>query len=136
MSLTAYPIDKLSVTCIYWQSEPVENDNLRQWFRCSVFVVLTIHPVLHSWLINGCVTKITRRMLLVEETINTLTEHLSSCPDISHVRVNNLLRFVGMGILRICIFMFNFIILFSAFWHSMWYFLRSNKCVYAYVSIT
>jgi hypothetical protein len=33
---------------------------------CSVFFVLTIHLFSHSWLINGCVTKITRHILLDE----------------------------------------------------------------------
>jgi hypothetical protein len=36
------------------------------WHICSVFFVLTIHLFSHSWLINGCVTKITRHILLDE----------------------------------------------------------------------
>ena len=48
---------------------------------CSVFVVLTIRTFPYSWFINRCATKVTRRMLLVEQ------KRLSSCPDLSHVRV-------------------------------------------------
>jgi len=60
----------------------------KKWSQiCSVFVVLPIRSFPHSWFINGCVTKVTRRMLLVEQKMFTLPEHLSSCPDLSHVRV-------------------------------------------------
>jgi hypothetical protein len=32
----------------------------------------------HSWLITGCVTRLTRRVSLVEQELHTLPEHLSS----------------------------------------------------------
>ena len=41
----------------------------------------------HSWLITGFVTRLTRRMSLVEQELLTLLEHLSSPPVFSGVRV-------------------------------------------------
>ena len=40
-----------------------------------------------SWLITGFVTRLTRRMWLVEQDLHTLPEHLSSPPVFSGIRV-------------------------------------------------
>ena len=50
-------------------------------------VVNTSRSFPHSLLITGFVTRLTRRMPLVEPELITLPEHLSSPPDISGVRV-------------------------------------------------
>jgi hypothetical protein len=41
----------------------------------------------HSWVITGFVTRLTRRVPLVEQEMSTLPEHLSSPPDFSGVPV-------------------------------------------------
>jgi hypothetical protein len=50
-------------------------------------VVNTSRSFPHSWLITGCVTRLTRRVPLVEQELITLPEHLSSPPVFSRVRV-------------------------------------------------
>jgi len=47
----------------------------------------TIAESMHSRLITGFVTRLTRRVLLVEQELPTLPEHLSSPPVFSGVRV-------------------------------------------------
>jgi hypothetical protein len=41
------------------------------------FVVNTFRSFPHSWLITGFVTRLTRRLSLVEQELATLSEHLS-----------------------------------------------------------
>jgi hypothetical protein len=50
-------------------------------------VVSTSRSFLHSWLITGFVTRLTRRVPLVEHELLTLPEHLSSPTVFSGVRV-------------------------------------------------
>ena len=50
-------------------------------------VVTTSRSFHHSWLITGFVTRLTRRVPLVEEELLTLPEHLSSPPVFGGVRV-------------------------------------------------
>ena len=50
-------------------------------------VVNTSRSFPHSWLVTGFVTKLTRRMPLVEQELPTLPEHLSSPPVFSGARV-------------------------------------------------
>ena len=42
-------------------------------------VLITFRPFLHSWLITGLVTRVTRRMPLMEQELLTIPEHLNSC---------------------------------------------------------
>ena len=51
-------------------------------------VVNTSRSFPHLWLITGFVTRLTRRMPLVEQELLTLPEHLSSPPVFSEIRVN------------------------------------------------
>jgi hypothetical protein len=48
----------------------------------------TSQSFLHSWLITGFVTRLTRLVTLVEQELLTFPEHLSSPPVFSEVRVN------------------------------------------------
>jgi hypothetical protein len=50
-------------------------------------VINTSRSFPHSWLITGFVTRLTRRLPLVEQGLLTLAEHLSSPPVFSEVRV-------------------------------------------------
>ena len=50
-------------------------------------VVSTSRPFSHSWLITGFVTRLTRRVPLVEQELLILPEHLSSPPVFSAIRV-------------------------------------------------
>jgi hypothetical protein len=52
-----------------------------------MYVVNTSYSFPHSWLIIGFVTRLTRRVPLVEQELLTLPEHLSSPPVFSGVRV-------------------------------------------------
>ena len=42
----------------------------------------------HLWLITGCVTRLTRRVQLVQQELTTLPEHLLSLPGFSGVRIS------------------------------------------------
>jgi hypothetical protein len=50
------------------------------------FVVITILSFPPLWFITGFVTRVTRRMLLVEQELITVPEHLRSSPVFSGVR--------------------------------------------------
>jgi hypothetical protein len=58
---------------IYWNSKPNPPP-----FHVPLVVVNTSRSFPHSWLINGFVSKLTRRVPLVEQVLPTLPEHLSS----------------------------------------------------------
>ena len=51
-----------------------------------LLVVYTSRSFPYSWLINGFVTRLTRRVPLVEQELPTLPEHMSSPPDFNRVR--------------------------------------------------
>ena len=59
--------------------------------RCNVnnvpFVVITIRCFIHTWLIIGFVTRVTRRVARVEQELFTFPEHMRSSPVFSGVRV-------------------------------------------------
>ena len=50
-------------------------------------VVITYQSFPHSWVILGFVTRLTRRVPLVEQEVLTLPEHVNSLPVFSGVRV-------------------------------------------------
>ena len=60
---------------------------------CSVFVMITIWSFPHSYLIIESTTRVTRPVLLVEQELITLPEHLRSLPVIGGVRVARSLIF-------------------------------------------
>jgi hypothetical protein len=82
----------------------------------------------HSWLITGFITRLARRVPLVEQELFTLLEHLSSPPVISGVRVTRsfvlCVCFVDRC-LSFCTFPFGHCVVCSfsiyGFWLSLWY---------------
>ena len=88
----------------------------------------------HSWFITGCVTRLTRRVSLVEQELHTLPEHLSSPLVFSGVLVTRSLVlcacFVGslfflfllVIVLSVCWFtdydIFKLFLWWSSFWSS------------------
>ena len=90
-------------------------------------VVSTSRSFLRSWLIIGFVTRLTRRLSLVEQELLTLSENLSSPPVFSGVRVNRslvlYLCFVDRC-LSFCTFSFGHCFVCSSiygFWLALWY---------------
>ena len=60
------------------------------------FYIWTVEDSDHSWLINGFVTRVTRRVPLVEQKLLVLPDHLSSHSVFSGVRVNRSLVLCAM----------------------------------------
>ena len=82
----------------------------------------------HSWLITGFVTRLTRRMSLVEQELLTLLEHLSSSPVFSGVRVTRSLVLCVCFVdhcLSFCTFSFGHCVFCSSsiygLWIPLWY---------------
>jgi hypothetical protein len=78
----------------------------------------------HSWLISGFVTRLTRRMSLVEQELPTLPEHLSLPPVFSGVRVTRSLVLYVCFVdrcLSFCTFSFVCSSSIYGFWLSLWY---------------
>jgi hypothetical protein len=73
-------------------------------------VIITSWSFRHSWNITGFVTRLTRRMPLVEQELLTLPEHLRSPPVFSGVRITRSLV--------LCLFIFRIIIPFIQ--HSLY----------------
>ena len=104
-------------------------------FALFVFVLCTYFPLVidtsrsfpHSWLINGFVTILTRRVPLVEQELFTLPEHLSSPPVFSGVRVSRSLVLCVCFVdrcLSFCTFSFGHCVVCSSlygFWLPLWY---------------
>jgi hypothetical protein len=81
----------------------------------------------HSWLITGFVSRLTRRVPLVEQELPTIPEHLSSPPVFSMVRVTRSLVLCVCFVYRLsfCTFSFGHCVVCSTsryrFWLSFWY---------------
>ena len=82
----------------------------------------------HSWLITGFVTRLTRRVPLVEQELLILPEHLSSPPVFSGVRVTRSLVFSVCFVdrcLSFCTFSLGHCVVYSSsiygFWFPLWY---------------
>jgi hypothetical protein len=106
-----------------WTKTDEKNENCI-WNIC---VVNTSWSVPNSWLITGFVTRLTRRMPLVERELPTLPEHLSSCPVFSGVRVARSLVLCVCFVdrcLSFCIFSFGHCVVCHSifwFWLPLWY---------------
>ena len=74
------------------------------------FVVITIWSFPRSWFLSGFVTRVTRRVPLVEQDLLTFSENLSSSLDFSVVRVAQYLVFyvVCCGSLSFRLFVLRF----------------------------
>jgi hypothetical protein len=82
----------------------------------------------HSRLITGFVTRLTRRVPLVEQELLTLPEHLSSPPVFSGIRVTRSLVLYVYFVdrcLYFCTFSFGYCVVWSfsiyGFWLLLWY---------------
>jgi hypothetical protein len=90
-------------------------------------VVSTSRSFLRSWLIIGFVTRLTRRLSLVEQELLTLSENLSSPSVFSGVRVNRSLVLYVCFVdrcLSFCTFSFGHCFVCSSiygFWLTLWY---------------
>ena len=105
--LTFYQISfRCHVDLKYW-TEKQKEYRLSNGSKSTMYVYLIITRICstcrktsrsfpHSWLITGFVTRVARRMSLVEQEPLTLQEHLSSPPVFSGVRVTRSLVFCVM----------------------------------------
>ena len=91
-------------------------------------VVNTSRSFPHSWLITGFVTRLTRRVPLVERELPTLPEHLSSPLVFSYVHVTRSLALCVCFVdrcLSFCTFSFGHCVVCSSsiygFWLHLWY---------------
>jgi hypothetical protein len=91
-------------------------------------VVNTARSLPRSWLITGCVTRLTRRVSLVEQELNTLPVHLCSPPVFSGVRFTRSLVLYACFVdrcLSFCTFSFGHYVVCSSsiygFWLPLWY---------------
>jgi hypothetical protein len=96
--------------------------------RCNIMYTLLyfahfITGFPHSWLISGFVTRLTRRVPLVEQELPTLPEHLSSPPVFSGLRVTRSLVLCECFVDRCFYFRHCFVCSFSiyGFWLPLWY---------------
>jgi len=99
-----------------------------KWPRCFSLVVSTSRSSTHSWLITGFVTRLTRRVPLVEQELLTLPEHLRSPPVLSGVRITRYLVLFVYFIFRclsFCTFSFGHCVVCPSsiygFWLPLWY---------------
>ena len=69
-------------------------------------LVSTSRSFPHSWVINGFVTRSTRRVPLVEQELRTLPEHMSSPPVFSGVRITRSLYLCVCFVDRCLYFLF------------------------------
>ena len=128
----------LTVATMTWLS--VQNICITNDHRYVPLVVNTFRSFHHSWLINGFVTRVTRRVSLVEQKLLTLPEHMGSLLVFSGVRVTRSLDLCVM----FCRSLFVLFLLFSfghcavcpsiyGFWLSLWYpqtLLWTSKYIY------
>ena len=96
--------------------------------RYVPLVVSTSRSFPHSWLITGFVTRLTRRVSLVEQKLFTLPGHLSSSPVFIGVRVTRSLVLYACFVnrcLSFCSFSFGHFVVCSSsicgFWLPLWY---------------
>jgi hypothetical protein len=99
-----------------------------KWPRYVPLVVSTSRSFPHSWLINWFVTRLTRRVPLVEHELPTLPEHLSSPSVFIGVRVTQSLVLCVCFVnrcLSFCTFSFGRCVVCSSsiygFWLPLWY---------------
>jgi hypothetical protein len=92
-----------------WLGWPLWNICVKSDHEYVPLVVSTSRSFPHSWFITGFITRLARRMSLVEQELPTLPDHLSSLPVFSGVRVTRCLVlcvcFVDRG-LSFCTFSF------------------------------
>ena len=93
-----------------WLGWPLRNNCVTDNHGYVPFVVSTSWYFAHSWVIIGFVTRITRRVPLVEQELLTLPEHLSSPPVFSGISCYSIFSFMSMFCRSL------FVLLYSFFW--------------------
>jgi hypothetical protein len=73
-------------------------------------VLSTFRPFPHSWLITGLVTRVTRRVPLMEQELLTIPEHLNSCLSFSLFLLTTVLSVLLLRILNTPIGFFKLIL--------------------------
>jgi hypothetical protein len=113
-----------------WLSWPLWNICVTNNHRYVPLVVNTSRSFPHSRLITGFVTRLTRRVPLVEQELLTLPEHLSSPPVFTGVCVTRSLVLYVCFVdrcLSFCTFSFDHCVVCSSliyrFWLPLWYLL-------------
>ena len=111
-----------------WLGWPIWNTCVTNDHGYVPLVVKTSQSFPHSWLITGFVTRLTRRVPLVEQERFTLPKHLSSPPIFSGVRVTRSLVLCVCFVdrcLSVCTFSFGYCVVCSSsiygFWLPLWY---------------
>ena len=111
-----------------WLGWPLWNICVTNYHGYVLIVVNTSRSFPRSWLITGFVTKLTRRVSLVEQELSTLPEHLSSPPVFSGVHVTRSLVLYVCFVdrcLSFCTFSFGHCVVCSSsiygFWLPLWY---------------
>jgi hypothetical protein len=111
-----------------WLGRPLRNICVTNDHGYVPLVVSIFRSFPHSWLITGFVTRLTRRVSLVEQELLTLPDHLGSPPVFSGVRVTrSLFLYVCFAdlCLSFCTFSFGHYFVCSSsiygFWLPLWY---------------
>ena len=128
-------IAMLILTCITlkifrspsWLGWPLRNICVTDDHGYVPLVVSTFRPFPHSWFVTGFVTRVTRRVPLVEQSLPTLPEHLSSLSVFREVSVTRSLVLSAMfcrSLFVICPFSFGHCFVCTSaygFWLPLWY---------------
>ena len=111
-----------------WLGWPLWNICVTNDHEYVTLVVSTSRSFPHSWFITGFITRLARRMSLVEQELLTLPDHLSSPPVFSEVRVTRCLVLCVCFVdrcLSFCTFSFGHCVVCSSsiygFWLPLWY---------------
>ena len=111
-----------------WLGWPLWNIWVINDHRYVPLVINTSRSFPHSWLISRFVTRLTRRVPLMEQELQTFLEHMSSHPVFSGVRVTRSLILCVYFVdrcLSFCTFSFGHWVVCSSsiyrFWLPLWY---------------
>ena len=108
---------------ILWFGWPLWNICVTNDHGYVPLVVSTSRSFPRSWLITGFVTRLTRRVSLVDQELLTLPEHLSSPPVFSEVRVTRSLVLYVCFVdrcLSFCTFSFGHCVVCSSSIYGFW----------------
>jgi hypothetical protein len=111
-----------------WLGWPLKNICVTNDHGYVPLVVSNSRPFPHAWLVTGLVTRLTRRVSLVEQELLTLSEHNSSPPVFSGVRLTRSLLLCVCFVdrfLSFCTFSFDHCVVCPSsiygFWLHLWY---------------
>ena len=111
-----------------WLGWPLRNICVTSDHGYVPLVVNNSRPFPHAWLVTGLVTRLTRRVSLVEQELLTLSEHASSPPVFSGVRLTRSLLLCVCFVdrcLSFCTFSFDHCVVCPSsiygFWLHLWY---------------